>query len=290
MADLFQESLGFSAFTSVLRTLAETNEHAPLERVKALLRDVLIQNAVLLKGCSFDALLESLKGSDSDALTVQLSFLDNCITRLVKKPVLYLDIVESLVNKRQKYLSPIVAIINEQWPFVVKMGNTKREAIISEWAARLFGLFGQLGEDKEALATIRHNMINATKDSGSHSLLKKAFKFTNEAINLTSNEQRIISADTSLQTMTGKIDHGTDMSVVFGPLPVEDESHPGLHKWERDELEVALEQGHVGDLIFCLCSEHEEIRRQAFASLSRFMIKLMVSEQLPKRQLGFNAK
>jgi nucleolar pre-ribosomal-associated protein 1 len=289
LTHLFQESLGLSAFTSVLRVLAESTEDTPLEQVKALLQDVLVQNAVLSKKCSFDALLESLKGSNRNELTVQISFLDNCITRLVKRPLLYLDMVESLVNEKQN-LSPIVATINEQWPFVVKMGNSEREIIISGWAARLFVFLGQLGEDKAALTSIGNNMLNVTKNSASHSSLKTPFNFTNEAINLRSNEHGITADDILLQNMSGNIDHAADLSGIFGTLPREDESHLGLHRWERDELDVALEQGYVGDLILCLCSEHEEIRRQAFAGISRFMIKLMVSAQLPKERLGSNLK
>jgi nucleolar pre-ribosomal-associated protein 1 len=76
-----------------------------------------------------------------------------------------------------------------------------------------------------------------------------------------------------------------DLDEIFGSLPTEGTSHNALHKWEREEIEAALEQGHIDELILCLCSEHEEVRRQAVANLVRFMAKLKVCHKIPFRKL-----
>ncbi|KKA16189.1 Ribosome biogenesis protein Urb1 [Rasamsonia emersonii CBS 393.64] len=68
-----------------------------------------------------------------------------------------------------------------------------------------------------------------------------------------------------------------DLSGMFGDLPTEDKNHAALHKWEHDEIDVAIEKGRIRDLMLCLCSEHEEVRRQAFVGVSRFMAKLKES-------------
>ena len=71
------------------------------------------------------------------------------------------------------------------------------------------------------------------------------------------------------------------LSDIFSKLPVEDERHAALHKWEREDLTEALEQGDIGELLLCLCSGHEEIRRQAHSAITRFMAKLKVCLQPP---------
>jgi nucleolar pre-ribosomal-associated protein 1 len=106
-------------------------------------------------------------------------------------------------------------------------------------------------------------------------LLKKAFKNTREESDIA--EIKSESESKSRQKTATEETLREDLLEKFGGLPVEDESHSGLYRWERNEIEVSLEQGYVGELVLCLCSEHEEIRRQASVGLSRFMFKIKVS-------------
>jgi nucleolar pre-ribosomal-associated protein 1 len=62
----------------------------------------------------------------------------------------------------------------------------------------------------------------------------------------------------------------------FGSIPAESKNHNALHKWEKGDIDAAIEQGYVRELTLCLCSEHDDIRRQAAAAISRFMIKVKV--------------
>ncbi|PGH26828.1 hypothetical protein AJ80_01407 [Polytolypa hystricis UAMH7299] len=271
-------SLEFSAFTSVLKVLAGASDRTPLEDIRTLLQEVLVQNSVLSSSASFDALLESFNASKTSDLAAQLSFFDNCVTRLVKKPVLYLDLTESLTDETDKPLSLIIATINEQWPFVVKGGNTEQESIVAEWIARVLGFLKLVGENESGLAKVQNEALDAAENKKARSALKRSFKLTSELLSQKRVQVKTASEDTLPDTAKSNEAPRAELSQEFGALPVEGDSHPQLNRWERDELENAIENGHIGDLILCLCSEHEEIRRQASMALSRFMIKLMDSK------------
>ncbi|KMU85293.1 hypothetical protein CIHG_03077 [Coccidioides immitis H538.4] len=91
-------SLEFSAFTSVLKVVASAPDNSPLEEIKPLLQDILVHNSVLADRESFSALTQGLTVSAPEDFKAQLDFIDNCVTRLVKKPVLYLDQGQSLLG------------------------------------------------------------------------------------------------------------------------------------------------------------------------------------------------
>ncbi|EEH06735.1 conserved hypothetical protein [Histoplasma capsulatum G186AR] len=272
------ESLQFSAFVSVLRVLTEmTTIQAPIQDVKILIQDVLIQNSVILGPASFNALLLSIGVSDRAALITELSFLDNCITRLIKKPVFYLDLAESLVSSGQENLSLLVSVISEQWPFVIKSGQPDKQTAISSWISRLLGLLHVAGEDEGALMRVLDSVIDSTENRKARSALKSAFKHAKLAVDKDGNDRKLSTTVVS-PTFESQVQRPrVNLTDIFGELPVESESHPVLNRWEREEIELALEKGHIGDLMFCLCSEYEEIRRQAGAAIPRFMVKIRES-------------
>ncbi|KAL2003527.1 hypothetical protein VTN02DRAFT_3512 [Thermoascus thermophilus] len=275
-------SLQYSAFTSILKVLVEASDKSSQQQIRSLLRAVLVENCVLRSSnSSFDALFSSLEASDSVSLPAQLAFFDNCLCRVVKKPVHYQDLADSLVEGGSGKVSLIVAAINEQWQFVVKNGDAATQESVAAWIARLLGDLKQEGEDEKALKAVRSNLVESTEHKKPKSLLKKALKDAAE------NQQSDEDGDSDRQrSQTGsKVANSVDLSAIFGGLPAEDEDHSALHKWEKQEPEVAVEQGRIGDLILHLCSEHEEIRRQAYAGISRFMTKIKDSKYVEWRSI-----
>lgn len=253
-----------------------TTIQAPIQDIKSLIQDVLIQNSVILGPASFNALLLSIGVSDRAALITELSFLDNCITRLIKKPVFYLDLAESLVSSGQENLSLLVSVISEQWPFVIKSGQPDKQTAISSLISRLLGLLHVAGEDEEALMRVFDSVIDSTENRKARSALKNAFKHAKLAVDKDGNDRKLITAVVS-PTFESQVQRPrVNLTEIFGELPVESESHPVLNRWEREEIELALEKGHIGELMFSLCSEYEEIRRQAGAAIPRFMVKIRV--------------
>ncbi|KAJ5527448.1 Nucleolar pre-ribosomal-associated protein 1 N-terminal [Penicillium frequentans] len=266
-------SMNYTPFTSILKVLIDTSDKVSSRRISILLRTILVENSVLHNAPkAFNALLSSLEESESE-LQKQLIFFDNCVSRVAKKPVHYLDMVGSLTDD-ETAISPIVAAIIEQWPFVVKAGDESTEAAVSAWIGKFLGQLKKEGESSKALKAARDLLMEATEAKKIRSIFKKCLKDKED----TDDEEDKMDIDSGPAQATGPDKASSvDLDEIFGFLPTKGTSHNALHKWEREEIEAALEQGHVDELILCLCSEHEEIRRQAVANLVRFMAKLKES-------------
>lgn len=263
----------YTAFTSTLKVLAEGLDDDASKEIHALLKTVLVDSFVLRNSqASFSSLVSSLKPSGPEDLHSQLAFLDNCICRGEKKPVHYVDLVEALHEGSYGSVSQLVAIIVEQWPFVTKGGNSATETAVGAWIARLLGHLKQAGEDTKALKAARDKLCETTGDKKTRSLLKKSLKVSVDIQHDGVEE----SAQKTATASSSKIQE-VDLNAMFGPLPAESDTHNELHKWEKEELDVAIEQGSVTQLMLGLCSQYEEVRRQAYANISRFMAKLKVS-------------
>lgn len=253
----------------------EKREHSAQAKMNSLLQDVLTQDSILAQPKSFEALMHSIQSMDGQT-PIPWLFIDNCLTRLAKRPVPYLDQVESLPREKSPQISPILVVIREQWPFIVKAQNDENEVSTAAWISTFLGCLKACGEDTKALSSVRDRILDETKFKKSRSLLKGAF---DHDIEVERHEDPETDTPTNGTETSSKSEaaQGVNLSDVFGQMQTSDESHAGLHKWEREDLELAIDQGYIGNLILCVCSEHEEIRRQAMAGLSRFMAKLKVS-------------
>lgn len=253
----------------------ETSDKDSSRRISILLRTVLAESFVLRNSPrAFNSLLSSLEDSEAETLHKQLVFFDNCVSRVAKKPVHYVDLLESLSEDAAGNLSPLVAAIVEQWPFVIKAGDETTEIAVGSWIAKLFGQLKQSGESKSALEAARDALIEATETKKPRSQFKKCLKEPEDA-----DDDEKMDIDSAPTQAASSVNAEVDLDEIFGFLPTEGTTHNALHKWERVDEEEAVEQGHIAELMLCLCSEHEEVRRQAFANLARFMAKLKVSSQ-----------
>lgn len=196
------------------------------------------------------------------------------MSRVSKKPVHYLDLISALSGEEGASASPLVAAIVEQWPFVVKAGDETTESAVGSWIAKLLGHLKQAGESANVLKAARDSIAETTKIKKTRSLLKKCFKGA-EYID-TEDKMDIDAAPSRLATTNKACE--VNLDEIFGFLPTEGTTHNALHRWEREDIEAAVEQGRIAELMLCLCSEHEEVRRQAFANLARFMAKLKVKQ------------
>ncbi|KAI9928385.1 hypothetical protein ASPWEDRAFT_170615 [Aspergillus wentii DTO 134E9] len=268
-------SMQYSAFTSILKVLVEASDKNSLREIQNLLKIVLVENSVLRNASSFSSLLSSFEVSESEKVHSQLTFFDNCACRIAKKPVHYQDLVGSSLQSDPESTSPIVAAITEQWPFVIKNGDASAESDVGTWIAALLGKLKQAGESSKALKAARDVLVEATENKKTKSSLKKALKDI-EGIENDGNDGH----GSSRKTVPGSSDSVplVDLDEVFGTLPVEGKTHNALQRWEKEDLEMSVEEGRVAELMLCVSSEHEEVRRQAFANISRFMSKIKESK------------
>lgn len=256
-----------------MKVALKIEDESSTQELRELLKNVLVEQSILsgLDG-SFSALIASLKDSEPADLLQQLQFLDNCLCRIAKKPVHYEDLAKSLLSEENALLSLLVTAILEQWPFVLKSNDIEKEQLVARWVASLLKHLKSAGENEKALKQVRDSLYELSETKKTKSTFKKMFKGNEQAgdqdpeMIITSNR---LDASAPKEASIGLLD-------IFGPLPHESKDHAGLYKWEKEEIDVAIEQGRVSDLMLCLCSEHEEIRRQAFAAITRLMAKLKV--------------
>ncbi|KAJ5457656.1 hypothetical protein N7475_009044 [Penicillium sp. IBT 31633x] len=268
-------SMQYSPFTSILKVLMDTSDKDSSLRISTLLKTVLVENSVLQSSPrAFASVLSSLENSEAETLHQQLLFFDNCVSRVAKKPVHYLDLLRTLSEDESEHASALVAVIVEQWPFIVKSGDASTEAAVGAWIASLLGNLKQAGESPKMLKAARDALVENTETKKVRSILKKSLKEADDAEN---DDKMDIDTASTLPIAANKA-HTVDLNEVFGFLPTEGTTHNALHKWEREDIEEAVDQGHVAELMLCLCSQHEEVRRQAFSSIIRFMAKLKESK------------
>jgi nucleolar pre-ribosomal-associated protein 1 len=181
--------------------------------------------------------------------------------------------LDSLSKDDSGTTSALVAVIVEQWPFVVKSGEESTEAAVGSWVASLLGNLKQAGESMKVLKAARDSLVGATETKMIKSLLKKSLKGAEDA-----DTENKMDIDSGSNVPSTKKTPTVDLNEIFGFLPTEGTTHNALNRWEREEVEQAVEQGRVAELILCLCSQHEEVRRQAFSNIVRFMAKLKESK------------
>lgn len=177
-------------------------------------------------------------------------------------------------------VSPLVAAVVEQWPFLLRSADSRSAASTAIWVADLLGKLKQAGEDARGLHRACKYMLEASEEKEIGSPLKKAFKFKDGETgnyNTGDDDNQGYPEEGKTQAVSGKEPMHVDLVEMFGPLPTESESRHELHRWEKEELIVAVEEQHISRLILCLCSRYEEVRRQAFMNLSRFMMRVKVS-------------
>ena len=283
-----------SPFTTLLRLYVGSKRRDTDDTLRALLDSVVLECAMLRPDpyvSSLDVLVLSLEESQGwKSSDIIYEFLDNCILRFVRKPVKYYDALAVLsdeVESSQKdinRLDLLLVVVLEQWPFLIKTFTVSDNARISEWLARYLDLSMNAGADLALLSQIRDRVRHEMKDKNSCAVLEKALKEPAE-FGKHSEPERTKTRSPVIQTQDSRPNGQTKFTLPLqeplppGP-PVEDEDHAGLRKWTQKDVQEAIEDGSVEDLIFCLCSKHEEIRKQAQSGLRIFMTKLEVRTPL----------
>ena len=285
------EKLPLSPFTLLLRATSQAGQNAHKMALE-FLQQVVDEKGILQHDrgiASLSALIRSLKPfADWTPGQALFEFLDNCVLRLIQKPVKYLGDLEKLLQSStvKKPVSAIFMVLLEQWPFYWK-GNTEtdiREATI--WLVRLLKLAILEGENDELLEMFeRHIAPTAWLDEA------KAF-LESAPVDDPVNEVSISQPGTEKSPPPEKFQHGMaekenrevgrEMLRLdkLLQIPAEPEEYPSLISWQKKDMADVVEGSELGNLIHYLSSYHEEIRRQALIQLRHLMLKLQVSNDL----------
>jgi nucleolar pre-ribosomal-associated protein 1 len=270
------ESLSLSPFSTVLEVLTERLHDPNLNRIKALIDSVIVENGLVLNtNLSREAFFASFQSEESWSPShATFAFVDNCVMRLTQKPVHYLDLVHDMQNKMNAtgVVSLLFAVMAEQWPFVVKAGNGDDQEHIAMWIARYLGYSKHAVEDEALLSSIRDQMADATSNKRSRSAFKKAFKHIHPEKLNTMNLHEAEKAKPFTEAKSNQRPVPPSLEDTFGVVPKAHRSSKGLTRLSgSDEVEEAVLQGYVGDLAMCFCSERGELHTSAYFNTKNFM-------------------
>jgi nucleolar pre-ribosomal-associated protein 1 len=267
--------------------------------IKSLLGEILHDQEMLQTKTSPDALdaliasLGSTSGSSTPSNDV-LEFLDDCCARFIKVPIKYFDDLDSMCARTAQSpseigpFSTLLMTLVEQWPF--KGGETTTSNVadtLAQWLSRLLYLLKLIGEDETTLGHVRDALVESA-NSAYKDVLKDAFLWkmgkerAKEALKLATGADFSGSERSSTSPVPlAESEHAVQAKsgIDLETPPVEDEKHAGLTRWKKKELGEAIDDGDIGELILCLCSEHTEIRIQAINNIRQLTATIQSSNR-----------
>ncbi|KAH7050113.1 ribosome 60S biogenesis N-terminal-domain-containing protein [Macrophomina phaseolina] len=278
------ESLQFSPFTSILKVLAASPDGASSHSIAQLLLSVIREHGFLQtdsQPSALDALVASLQSSDELVPDAVFAFLDECFGRFVRKPIKYQDDVDAFVAAAQvediskSPVSLLLATLVEQWPFVLKLENNAAHDV-AQWIAKFISSLRQIGENESVLQLMLNTMLDGSDGANCRKPLAKGLKSTQTLeIKPLTGEFGVDATDKSGVEGQADSEGGLDISLELPPK--EDGNHPELTRWMHKDVDDVIDEGHLGALLLCLCSEHLSIRRQALPNVQKLMAKVQES-------------
>nr|POE71936.1 nucleolar pre-ribosomal-associated protein 1 [Quercus suber] len=263
-----QGSLSYSPILTLLKL--HVRDHSN-RQVRSLIEQVLIEQDIISDAASLDVLIASLV--DLDAADTELwAALDDYFARLTRQPVKYLDQVEALVPPKdsQQAMSLLLGVLVEQAPYAIE------KPIVIEWIGRFVYLLASTHHEQSHVRTI-YKAIDGLP----------AWKTMTSKYDGKEMVDRVRLVDAQLPRQPedpGANSENTPPS--FENPPAETQNHSELLRWTRKDLDIAIEDGDLDALIFCLSSQHDDIRRQALAQLRILKAKLLQSTLEDKTQLS----
>lgn len=267
--------------------MASAPTDGSIKQVRDLLQSVVRENDILqleTRPSSLDALVASLGTAEGwSPNNIVLDFLDDCVARLVRRPIEYQDNLDKLIESSSEHaagaktnpVSLLLVALNWHWEHVAP--KSQDTTSIAKWLARLLNFLQRVGEDMRVLATVRDNMKEKPSDKACGKLFRSAFHENQELATLLARvTEGLISRPTGEDREQGAAASSANclnLSLDPGGPPQEKETHPGLNRWMQKDVEVAVEEGDVGELVLCLCSKYISIRRQALGSITKLLVK-----------------
>ena len=286
-----------SPFTTILK-LGISKQGTVADEISVLMRSIIRDYAILQQETSFSsfvALRASLSSTSGwEASSALYEFLDNCILRFIRKSIKYAGDKDAWqeqypptnpIGAMKKPISLLFFVLLEQWPFFASENSNPNLDNVSSWLARYLNMSYEIGEDIDTLRGIRDQLLIEVGELKCGASFRNAW--TDISVRKVSMETQIplISDRTCKDVATIEV-HSTvhqdqlalaPASSLYPCVPEEDENHLGLNRCIKDDVELAVVDGAVGDLLLCLCSKYTEIRRQALLNIRILVAKLEVS-------------
>ncbi|KAM3424042.1 hypothetical protein BST61_g11407 [Cercospora zeina] len=259
-------------FTPVVTLLRIHRRNVANLQIRALVESVLAENGILNNAAEcqhlspFDALVTSV--TDLADGNTAWDFIDDCIGRATRKPVKYVDDLEALVTSDAAVPSVLAAVVLEQASFVAAKdaAQAKEEA---HWIVHFVTLLQLTSDGNSVLVALSKICME---------LLAKSTKVDKvRASEALANLKKSLPKQTSVTDEDMVNSTPSAPALSFEPPPGERENHTELFRWAQKDIDLAIEDGDVSALILCLCSKHNDIRRQALIQLNKIKLQLRPS-------------
>lgn len=272
------DTANLSPFSALLRV---TTTIDPVIKVRMpilrLLRAVVTEQGVIEDDEQvFDAFTTSLASTKNWFPDQHIyTFLDNCVSRIVRQPIKYLELLEiaQTYNSDVSPLSLLVCSISEQWPFIAKGDDKQAQKSIASWIARVFDAFGVSGANPRVLSKLLEDMVQSSPERPKAMLQQAIEKQKKRPIT-------VVGFEIEAHITTGEDTHvhenneqvaELDLNVTFGPPSSPPVSLEGLTKWAPSSFETDIQSTRFSHLVRCTTSPLEEVRIQTFTILQSLL-------------------
>lgn len=258
----------------------------------------LLQHATMFP--AVDALLASLPQNDMPLSTASTyDFLDNAITRFIRRPVYYEDMIDSLVKKepamdKSRALGPVsrllVALV-EQWPHLARLESLQESEKLAAATtlARFLACCSRIGEDSRFMLRFQRLLVDTTLDVDCQDCFNRALDLRDSLLGSRLVEQLGLEGDGDIlhpihpvSPPAAEVAHDADE--IDSPMLVPNAK--SIFRWLKKDLEEAVEEGDLSDLVMCLCSDELSTRVQALSGLSKFVARLEASTYVEREVLA----
>ncbi len=251
---------------------------------------------------ALDALLASLASSEIPESSCAL--LDNAITRLLRKELHYENIILGVLREKDSArsssdcapFSRLLAALVEQWPFYARLeqATAAEKAATARTLSKLLRYCKHLGEESVLLSHFSDVLVN-TSDEGD---LKDIFCTALQPID--DDDLQKLAAVGAAAKAAGESKDAAMVSSELSPEPDDDQEldddedygapaqlpdPKALFKWDGKDLQEAVEDGDISDLIMCLCSDILGTRVQALTGLGKVVQKLQHSSYVEQEMI-----
>ncbi|KAJ2971894.1 hypothetical protein NQ176_g7468 [Zarea fungicola] len=285
-ADSTNGAKGYSAFTSLLQILCESNDTAPLSQLQSVLADVAIENQLVAKDTRLVPLLRALRCRATHSKTggIPWAYLDNCITRCAGSPIKYLEQIASLSENGQFSLLNIV--LQEQLSFALDGRDKASVPEIGVFLSLYFNALILAGESKAHLENTYSKIIEqlaGTKTPKMAGLGDKSTKKALQSIVIQDEAESTNIDEVSLQPAT-IVDEVRLREMLHQPFTLEEDTN-ALIKWSSKNIEDLVEDGLAAGLVKLLASPHINIRKEALTNILKMAAKIDESSYDEKKQV-----
>ena len=271
-------------FTALLKfTISLKPDTKVRQPILKLLRAVMVdQGAIESEEKAFDALITSLSSTkkwNPDQHTY--SFMENCISRVIRQPIKYLEQLENaqVHNSDKNSLSLLACCVAEQWPFIANGDEKDAQKSIASWITRVYDALSVAGGNFRVLAYLQEEILQNSPKHAKSIFEKAVQKQQKKPITLvTSFSEGEPSKEGEAQAnVENQQESPLDLKTTFGPQPTPPTSLEGLTKWTASNLETDILSSRLSRLIKCTSSPLEEIRIQTFTTVQSLLTTTLQS-------------